>query len=232
MSEQNTPAAADPLLDLLQDIPVAVLCDAMDLLGLPTAYLDGPLPIVGTRCAGRAHTVARIPIPHNATQAEVEPSLSLGVQMAIDSAGPGQIIVLASGGERNNSIWGGNMGLRAAALQVAGVITDGALRDVEDCSSLGLPVFAAGINARRSLNRMVSASANLSYVAASSSARATSSSATATAWWLSPPHRRKWYMPVRWPCSKPNATCRTTSAPGIQWSMPSRSSRMPSKEDR
>ncbi|MFT4174487.1 MAG: RraA family protein [Rhodocyclaceae bacterium] len=152
-------APPDALVDLLRDVPVAVICDALDLLGLPTAYVDGQvLPRVGRRIAGRAHTVGRVPIPTNATQTDIAPALTLGVQIAIDSARAGQIIVLASGGEHDNSIWGGNMGLRAALLGVAGVVTDGALRDVDECAALGLPVFAAAINARRSLNRMVSVS--------------------------------------------------------------------------
>jgi 4-hydroxy-4-methyl-2-oxoglutarate aldolase len=158
MTDTATPYASDEMLALFEDLQVAIICDSLDLLNLPSTYLCGVLPIVGRRLLGRAHTVERISRPIGGTQATIEPNLGLGVQMTIDSAKPGDVIVLASGGELDNSIWGGNMGLRATSIGVAGVVTDGMTRDVADCEDIGLPLFTAGVNARRSLNRMVSLS--------------------------------------------------------------------------
>ena len=154
-------SAADALAEAFADIPVAVLSDALDNLRLPNTLIDDVKPLVGRRIVGRAYTIDRIVLPVNATQADIDPSLGLGVQQAIDAAEPGRIIVLASGGADRNSTWGGNMGLRAALLGVAGAVTDGPLRDIEEAEAIGLPVFGTGINPRRSIGRLATVAINV-----------------------------------------------------------------------
>ena len=155
MSEASTlTLAGDALIEAFADIPVAFISDALDNLRLPNTLIEGIKPLVGRRLVGRAYTIDRIVLPVNATQADIDPSLALGVQKAIDAAEPGRIIVLASGGSDRNSTWGGNMGLRAALLGVAGVVTDGPLRDLDEAEEIGLPVFGKGIDPRRSIGRL------------------------------------------------------------------------------
>ncbi|GAB4070953.1 RraA family protein [Ancylobacter sonchi] len=154
MAAPALPTGPDALVDAFADISVAVISDALDNLRLPNTLIDDVKPIVGRRVVGRAYTIERIILPVNATQAEIEPSLALGVQKAIDAARPGTVVVLASGGADRNSTWGGNMGLRAALLGVAGAVTDGPLRDIDEAEEIGLPVFGTGLNPRRSIGRL------------------------------------------------------------------------------
>ncbi len=71
---------------------------------------------------------------------------------AIDSAKPGDVIVVANEGRLNVAAWGGILSAAAQAKGVAGVIVDGACRDLDDAFDLGFPIFARGcvpITARR-----------------------------------------------------------------------------------
>lgn len=153
--------ATDALVEAFASVSVALISDALDNLRLPNTLIDDVKPIVGRRVVGRAYTIDRIVLPVNATQADIDPELGLGVQKAIDAAEPGTVIVLASGGADRNSTWGGNMGLRAALLGVAGAVTDGPLRDIDEAEAIGLPVFGNGINPRRSIGRLATVAINV-----------------------------------------------------------------------
>jgi 4-hydroxy-4-methyl-2-oxoglutarate aldolase len=61
---------------------------------------------------------------------------------AVEAAGPGDVIVVAAGGRVGAAGWGGILSLAAATRQVSGVIVDGACRDVDEGTALGLPVYA------------------------------------------------------------------------------------------
>lgn len=62
---------------------------------------------------------------------------------AIDIAGPGDVIVVETDGEE--AVWG-ELATRSARIKgLAGVVIDGAIRDVADIRELGLPVFTRTI---------------------------------------------------------------------------------------
>lgn len=73
------------------------------------------------------------------------------VVKAIDLAEKGDIIVIAGHGNVRSSYWGDKRSARAKARGVAGVIIDGAFRDVEDCEAVGLPIYAKGLTAGTAL---------------------------------------------------------------------------------
>ncbi|MCJ7624010.1 MAG: hypothetical protein MUO76_10945 [Anaerolineaceae bacterium] len=64
---------------------------------------------------------------------------------AIELAQPGDVIVIAGGQDTNYSVWGGIMSLMAVRQEVAGVVTDGLVRDADQIQKAGLTVFAAGL---------------------------------------------------------------------------------------
>jgi regulator of RNase E activity RraA len=61
---------------------------------------------------------------------------------------PGDVLVINARGDLTSGLTGGNVcrGLRARGL--AGVIVDGAVRDVEETRATGLPVYARGVTPR------------------------------------------------------------------------------------
>jgi regulator of RNase E activity RraA len=64
---------------------------------------------------------------------------------AIELAKRGDVIVIAGGFDTNYSVWGGIMSLLAAQRGIAGVVTDGLVRDAAQIKEAGLVVFAAGL---------------------------------------------------------------------------------------
>lgn len=64
---------------------------------------------------------------------------------AIALAQPGDVIVISGGFDLNYSLWGGVMSAMAAQQGIAGVVTDGLVRDVAQTRNVGLPVYALGL---------------------------------------------------------------------------------------
>lgn len=58
---------------------------------------------------------------------------------------PGDILVVGGHGNCDCSYWGDHRSICAKLMGAAGVIIDGAFRDVEGCQAAGLPVYAKGL---------------------------------------------------------------------------------------
>ena len=70
------------------------------------------------------------------------------VALAIDQAQQGDVLVVDAGGTQRATPWG-SMSATAAKLRgIAGFVTNGAVRDVDELTDIGLPVFAAGVSVR------------------------------------------------------------------------------------
>ena len=163
MSEDQGKSAvthpSDPQLLRYMSLPAATLSDAMDGLGLPLAHMGQAVKrLSGTHVVGRARTVDRTSAPTNARQADFGPELGMGTYRVIDSSLPGTVIVIAARGDVSAALWGGNMANRARQLGVMGVVTDGAVRDLDEMEELELAVFAGGTAAPQAPPRLVTLS--------------------------------------------------------------------------
>lgn len=129
-----------PIATRLPGVDTCAVSDALDRLGLPGVVLGlSPLGAPGRRIAGRVVTVAVGP------RRDDTPRPHLGAQ-AIAAAAPGEVIVVDHRGRLDVSAWGGILSLAASMRGVAGVVVDGACRDLDDARELGFPVFArAGV---------------------------------------------------------------------------------------
>lgn len=64
---------------------------------------------------------------------------------AIELARPGDVIVISGAFDMAYSLWGGVMSAMAQAKGIAGLVTDGLVRDVAQTREVGFPVFAIGL---------------------------------------------------------------------------------------
>jgi regulator of RNase E activity RraA len=64
---------------------------------------------------------------------------------AIELAQPGDVIVIDGGFDMNYSLWGGVMSAMAKKKGIAGVVTDGLVRDVAQTRDVQLPMFSSGL---------------------------------------------------------------------------------------
>jgi len=110
------------------------LSDSMERL-----YAGGPQlrPMYkGPTMAGPAYTV------------KTAPGDNLLVHKAIDTARPGDVIVVDAGGFNDHAIIGELMSARAKQRGVAGMVIWGAIRDSAELGAGSYPVFASGVTHR------------------------------------------------------------------------------------
>ncbi|ODU04519.1 MAG: hypothetical protein ABS81_09615 [Pseudonocardia sp. SCN 72-86] len=125
------------LLARLRAIDTCAVSDALDRHGI-RGVISGPHPLAAPRSfAGRAVTVLLGP-PAEATAG---PKRHLGTA-AVDASGPGDVVVVAHQGRTDCAGWGGLLSRAAAARGIAGVVVDGAARDLAEAAEAGLPVHA------------------------------------------------------------------------------------------
>ena len=79
------------------------------------------------------------------------PSDSTGVVRALDDAAPGSVLVIDAGGTDRGAVWGGTSSLVCSLRGLAGCVTNGCVRDVDDLAAAGIAVYASGVAARGTL---------------------------------------------------------------------------------
>ncbi|NBH07439.1 RraA family protein [Amycolatopsis sp. SID8362] len=126
-----------PVRDRLLALDTCVLSDALDARGLSGA-VAGVLPVwEGARLAGRVVTMRTVPADGRASRSH------LGTA-AIERAAEGEVVVVQqdTGRPFRSATWGGLLARAASLKGLAGVVVDGACRDVDEIRELGLPVSA------------------------------------------------------------------------------------------
>jgi regulator of RNase E activity RraA len=129
----------DDLLARLRALDTCALSDALNALGHEGVALGLHGLTVPARIAGRAVTVRLGP------PGDTPPARHL-CTAAVESSGPGQVVVVSAGGRVDTAGWGGILSRAATARGIEGVVVDGAVRDIDESHELGLPVYArAGV---------------------------------------------------------------------------------------
>jgi len=122
------------LVARFSDLPVANISDVMGRLAAGGARLR-PLHASGVLC-GPAFTV------------KTRPGDNLMIHHALDAASPGDVIVVDGGGDLTNALMGEMMLAYAEKRGLAGVVLNGAVRDLGYVRSHAFPVYAAGVTHR------------------------------------------------------------------------------------
>jgi 4-hydroxy-4-methyl-2-oxoglutarate aldolase len=90
------------------------------------------------------------PIAGPAVTVKTVPDDNLAVFAALDVVQAGDVLVIAAEGWTGSAVFGDLIAGMFKNIGVAGVVTDGAVRDVSGLSQVGLPVFARGLTANSS----------------------------------------------------------------------------------
>jgi regulator of RNase E activity RraA len=70
------------------------------------------------------------------------------IHKALDLAEPGDVVVVAAGGDLTTALFGELMAAHAIARGVAGIVIDGSVRDSGTLRAQSFPVYAAGVTHR------------------------------------------------------------------------------------
>lgn len=126
----------DAIVAALRALDSCAVSDALDTLGLPGAVTAlTPMWPAGRTVAGRVRTVTAAP------KASADPATHIATPL-VAVADPDDVVVIDNHGRTDVSCWGGLLAEAAVQRGIAGVIVDGACRDVQESEALGLPVFA------------------------------------------------------------------------------------------
>ncbi|GAA3699815.1 diguanylate cyclase [Arthrobacter ginkgonis] len=128
-----SPAQAIAVLRTLDSCAVS---DALDTLGLPGAVtgISAMWP-TDTVMAGRVRTVTAAPKSSGGPSDHIATALVAGAERD-------DIVVIDNHGRTDVSCWGGLLAEASIQRGIAGVIVDGACRDVQESQALGLNLYA------------------------------------------------------------------------------------------
>jgi len=142
------------LVRRLELLDACAISDAMDVHGLD-GVVSGLSALTGrSRVVGRMVTV-QLGIAQRTTPSRVH----LGAT-AITLAAPGDVILVANDGRLEMGAWGGVLSTAARMKGVAGVIVDGAVRDVDEAVELGLSIYGRMGTPRTARGRVSEISTN------------------------------------------------------------------------
>lgn len=132
-------AHTDPLLQRLQALHTALVCDILDHLGhVPVFFGPEVQPLRSDmRLAGRALTLRCV-------ASDEAPAAYGQLFEAYRSVTPGDVFLVAAGGVLDSGLWGELLTVAACARGAVGAVIDGLCRDVEEIESMDFPVFARG----------------------------------------------------------------------------------------
>lgn len=119
-------------IEAISHYPVALIGDVLQRMGMMASAIH--------HTAGKPAFFGSI-LPLNTREGD-----NLAIHRALDEARPGDVLVINGNGEVNRSVFGDLLGEICLAKQVAAVVVDGAVRDVEELDTLGLPVYARAVN--------------------------------------------------------------------------------------
>ena len=139
----TSPAALPDVVREVERVPADIVRRASEYPSSILADVAGRRGALSGRIAPLAPTM-RFAGP--ALTVEVRPGDNLMIHAALAIARPGDVIVVDGKGDLTSALMGEIMCQQAARIGVAAVVIDGAVRDAEAIRSLGLPMYACGLN--------------------------------------------------------------------------------------
>ena len=131
----SAPQVAPAIIAALQDIPVAALSDNLHRnigsVGLQPYHRPGRKTMAGT-----------------AVTVKTRGGDNLTPMRAFEFCRPGDVLVIDAGGDVTNAVIGGILSFYTATIGTAGLVLDGAIRDVAEIRERDYPVYARGVNHR------------------------------------------------------------------------------------
>ncbi|WP_433695403.1 ribonuclease activity regulator RraA [Paraburkholderia phenoliruptrix] len=145
-------AVSDATLDQLRHVSTATLTTQLFKRGLRNVFLQGVAPLVkpapgAPNLVGPAFTLRNIPAREDLDHVGVFQDPDHPQRKAVETAPAGSVLVQDCRGERAVASVGSILALRLAKRGVAGMVSDGPVRDSGTIAALGLPIWCAGASA-------------------------------------------------------------------------------------
>ena len=144
MSSEST---SNEVIQQLLIPSTATLTTTLKQFGLSRSFMHGVAPLhPNMKMAGPAFTLRYIPAREDLDAGEID-NLKDAQRVGIEEIGLGEVFVIDARGDTRAGTMGDILATRLYNRGAAGVVTDGALRDSPSIAEIGLPAFAAAMNA-------------------------------------------------------------------------------------
>ncbi|WP_118180292.1 ribonuclease activity regulator RraA [Paraburkholderia phosphatilytica] len=140
---------SDAALEQLRHVSTATLTTQLFKRGLRNVFLQGVAPLVkpapgAPNLVGPAFTLRNIPAREDLDHVGVFQNPDHPQRKAVESAPPGSVLVQDCRRETATASVGSILALRLKTRGVAGMVSDGPVRDSGTIAELGLPLWCAG----------------------------------------------------------------------------------------
>lgn len=150
-----SPPRAD-IDDRLARASVGTLVMCLDRAGYHNAFMQGVVPLTpARRFVGRARTLRCLPTRPDEVERQKRGGAQSVHRRAVDGISAGEALVIDARGERGAAVMGDMFAARIKTAGGVAAVTDGCIRDLPALAEVGLPVYAAGVNATLFSNRHV-----------------------------------------------------------------------------
>ena len=159
LTAQGTEPAGDPLVAGFKSTYPASVSDAVDLVTGKNGTMRYDMKLMtGANMVGRA--VTALAKPAAADQATTALATKHSVEM-IDEAKPGEVGVIVMEGSLDIAAMGNLMATAAVERGMAGMVLDGAIRDLWDVRRMGLTVYARSKSPRTAVGHYATVARNV-----------------------------------------------------------------------
>ncbi len=143
MSQPKQVKISKEVIEKLKKISVATACGMLLKLGYHNTYVNGMIPITPSqKLLGIARTVKYLPVREDIMDLKPGERATLADFRTVDTLREGEVIVCdAALYGKVASTFGDVMTSRVKKLKGAGLVVDGAIRDIEILRSMNIPVF-------------------------------------------------------------------------------------------
>jgi regulator of RNase E activity RraA len=139
--------------NILGRVATATLSSQLVKRGLRSTYMQAPRPLnpKAARFVGPAYTVRMVPAREDITELAFPTDPDFPQRKAIEATPPGHVVVFDCRGDTRGGIVGDILVERLRVRGVAGLCTDGAVRDSAAVAGQDFPVFCAAVTAPYSM---------------------------------------------------------------------------------
>ncbi len=139
----------DATLDQLRSVGTAAAWSAVTKAGIRHPVMSGVAPLSGLDTmplVGRARTLRYLPVREDLLALMRAPGASNPQRTLFESVGPRDVVVIDAGGNTGAGGLGDILATRLKIRGIAGIVTDGCVRDAPFIKRMGLPVFTRAVH--------------------------------------------------------------------------------------
>lgn len=138
--------------DLLAGVSTATLATQLFRRGFRSRFMTGVHPLhPDLKLVGTARTLRYLPMREDLDRIEVFRNPEMPQRKAVESMGPGEVLVIDARGDLRAGTIGNILATRIMRRGAAGIVSDGPFRDLEAIRAMRFPAFCAGANAGTNL---------------------------------------------------------------------------------